>query len=286
MSELVILKKFEKNNIFEVVSNNENGIYGGKKEISFTIYNNNLNLLSLGFHETSCGMTCAYWVKYYNFNPGNGDLVQLKDLFTVNGYRTFTNYAKNKRLREFKKQLLEVDTAHREYFDNIIDCYKEDDLSDFFIIKDSLFVDGDNCLSKSQKFEGIETITKFKLSEFKNYLNAYGKCIFSLTSDMIGKYRSHSLPQLFQGTLGSNDILLVLRKGHGKQIFGEYLYLKHGHGIDLDGTLEKNKLVLTERSSAFDDIAEINAVFDGETITGTWKTKDGSKTYKVVARRK
>ena len=86
LSELEILKGFETKSIFERVSYDGGGIYGNKVSIKFDVFDNTDRILSVQFNETSCGATCAYWVKYYNFNSGNGDLIQLKDLFTEKGF--------------------------------------------------------------------------------------------------------------------------------------------------------------------------------------------------------
>ncbi|MDJ1467959.1 hypothetical protein [Xanthocytophaga flava] len=73
--ELELVKSAKQRNIFEQASFDDGTIYGGKVILTPTIYQNSDRLLSIGFWNSSCGATCAYWVSYYNFNPGNGDLI-------------------------------------------------------------------------------------------------------------------------------------------------------------------------------------------------------------------
>ncbi|HQZ82092.1 MAG TPA: hypothetical protein PLR83_02630 [Pyrinomonadaceae bacterium] len=67
--------------IFHQAKANDGSIYGVKFAMSPSIYSNNSRVLSLGFSESSSGATTHYWVQYYTFNSGNGDRIDLKDLF-------------------------------------------------------------------------------------------------------------------------------------------------------------------------------------------------------------
>jgi hypothetical protein len=287
ISELEILKGFETKNIFEKISAGNGTIYGAKVGINFNIHNNTDKCLSIRFNESSCGTTCFYWVKYYNFNSGNGDLIQLKDLFTEQGYKEFYRIVTKKCVAQFKRELKKIDSARRDFLSGIIDCYDSNDWNDFYIKDSILYVDGENCFSKGQKFFGLETVSGFKLVEFKSYLNDYGRCLFSITQDSIGKYRSNMLPQLFQGTIADRNILFVLKPtGDKNEMMAEYVYLKRGKGIFLKGRLEKTSLTLTEKNPAFEDFGFIDATFDGQQITGTWANEDKSKSYRIFLTRK
>lgn len=286
ITELNILKGFETNNIFEEVSIDDGTIYGGKLEITFTIQNNSNRLLSVKFAESSCGATCHYWVDYYNFNSGNGDIIQLKDLFTENGYKTFFNFVTKRRIAHLKKELTKkIKADEREYFYDIIGCYERDDLIDYYIKNNTLYIDGENCFSKNQKFSGIKTISRFRLKEFKNYLNGYGKSLFSITKNSIRKYRSNILPQLFYGTIAQQDVLLVLNTGYEKEIRAEYVDLRYGKGIFLQGELNGTELTLIEKIAKKDN-GFIKAKFDGQNIVGTWISKDKTITHELRLTRK
>ena len=75
LSELQSLAKEKTRRIFDQVRVDDGSIYGGKVWMRSRIYSNNGQVLSVGFIESSCGMTCTYWNRYYNFNPGNGDRI-------------------------------------------------------------------------------------------------------------------------------------------------------------------------------------------------------------------
>lgn len=298
ISELGILKGFETKSIFERVSYDGGGIYGGKTDINFEIFSNNDSILSVRINNSSCGATCAYWINYYNFNSGNGDNVHLTDLFTEAGYSKFNELVAEKRIADLRKELIEKITPdERENYSNIADCYENDKLEDFYIKNKILYIDGENCFHKGQKFDGIETVSRIKLSEFKKYLNAYGKGLFSISSDPIKAHRSNGLPQLFEGKIAGQNVLLVLNINYypsSNEAKAEYVYAKYGKGIFLEGKIYNNQLILTEKLAVTNDTGLISYVdngfikadFDDQKIVGTWTSKDKTKTYKLSLKRK
>ena len=287
LSELALLNGYQTNDIFELISIDDGTIYGGKTEISYEILSNTPKLVSIKFNQTSCGATCAYWVRYYNFNSGNGDLMQLKDLFTNEGFNRFTQKLISKRAAKFKAEVLKVEKAQRKDLLNVTPCFENDDLHDYYIRGTSIFVDGENCLTKNEKFFGLDMATKINLSEFKNDLNKYGKAIFGITAEKVLKYRSNELPQLFEGTIGSSlKILLVLNRNYENKMRGVYAYLKHGTGIYLEGELNIQQLFLTEKIKNYRPPGYISAVFDGKNIQGTWTDSSQTKKMKLVAKRR
>ena len=244
-------------------------------------------MLSLRFDEASCGMTCTYWIRYYNFNAGNGDLLQLKDLFTAEGFAAFNKLALRKRSARFQKELVKIKSDQRETLLYVLDSYKEDDLNDYFIKDTSISVDGENCLSKNDKFSDIDMITKFNLHEFKKYLNDYGKTVFGIKNDSVSTYRSHELPQLFEGTIDSSlNILLVMIHDDKNKMRGGYAYLKFGRLIYFEGELNGKELILTEKKDNSDDNGYINANFDGNKMNGLWTNKNKTKSLKFIATRR
>ncbi|RYG00459.1 MAG: hypothetical protein EOO02_14850 [Chitinophagaceae bacterium] len=114
LSELQLLEGHQQNNIFENVSVDRGTIYGGKVNIDYTVLSNNSKLLSVKFDEASCGATCTYWVQYYNFNAGNGSLIQLSDLFTKNGFSAFRDLVLKRRTRKFKQEIQQLDSNTRD----------------------------------------------------------------------------------------------------------------------------------------------------------------------------
>jgi hypothetical protein len=296
ISELEILKGFEAESIFERISADGGGIYGGKAEIKFKVFDNTDKVLSVKLDESSCGATCAYWVKYYNFNSGNGDLIQLKDLFTEKGYETFFAFVTKRRIAQLKNEIRKLKPSERGDFEGISGSYEADDLTDFYVKNNVLYIDGENSFSKNQKFASIEIkrISQFKLSEIKSYLNDYGKSLFGLTKDSIKKYRSNILPQLFQGKIGEQKVILVLNNGYESEMKAEYVYSKYGKGIYVEGKIKANELSLTEKlakpkESGFIDYVDngfIEARFDGQNIIGTWTDKDNLKIFDLQLMRK
>lgn len=296
ISELEILKGFETENIFEVVSINNGRIYGGKVSIDFKVYDKNSKVLSLKLDQSSCGATCAYWVRYYNFNSGNGDLIKLKDLFTEKGYKSFFSLVTKRRITQLKKEIRKLRPNEKGDFYGIIGSYEADDLADFYIKDNNLYIDGENSFSKGQKFSSVEInkVSRFRISEFKSYLNNYGKSLFRITNKSIKKYRSNNLPQIFQGKIGDQKVLLVLNTSYENKMRGEYVYSKYGKGIFFEGKLNGIELTLTEKlpkpkESGFIDYVDngfITASFDGQSILGTWTNIDKTLMYNLELTRK
>ncbi|RYG00458.1 MAG: hypothetical protein EOO02_14845 [Chitinophagaceae bacterium] len=160
------------------------------------------------------------------------------------------------------------------------------DLHDFYIKNSEIFIDGENSLSKNEKFDGIDMMTMYRLSEFKLYLNDFGKVMFGLNNQDVAKFYSNQLPQLFRGSIDSTlKFSMVINNGYGNEIRAVYAYSRYGKGIYMEGDLSKQKLQLTEKSEAYDDQGYINAKFDGSTLDGTWTNAVKTKTFRCIAQR-
>jgi len=285
LSELELLKGHEKKSIFEAVAYNNTDMMG-RTDIKEDINVNNGKLLSLEFEEATSGGTMYYYSKYYNFNSQNGDIIRLSDLFTPTGYKVFRRLVIRRRMAEFNEKLSKMDSNLRSDLNDIAECYRSDSLEDFSIGDVGLGIYGNNCFSKGgeQKFDEILPDCVFRLAEFRNYLNDYGKCVFSLNKDSIGKYHSGSLPQLYYGTIGKQKICLLLNSSNVDIIDATYTYLKYGIAIKLRGGLNNGQLKLSDDED--DPTESIEAKFSGNAITGTWYNKGKTKSLKVLLKRK
>lgn len=281
ISELEILRKSSDHNIFKKISSNNDGLYGNKVAISYAIQNNSNKLLSIKFNQASCGITCYYWVRYYNFNAQNGELLQLKDMFTEAGYREFYKKIAEKRIKQLREEIKKLDKAEQADFKEIESYYGDDDLNDFYIKNGNLYINGDNSFHKNLKFSGIETVCAFKNAEFKKFLNPYGKSIFNLNNQPIKEFHSKSLPQLYTGKIAGKNVLMVINKGYKNEISAEYVYLRYGDGIFLTGQLNDTTLSLSEKNRDYKDVGFIKAEFKNNKIEGTWMSQQKDKIYKV-----
>jgi hypothetical protein len=282
ISELEVLKKSPDQNIFKKISTNNNGLYGGKVSISYAIQTNSNKLLSMKFDQASCGMTCHYWVRYYNFNAQNGELLQLKDMFTEAGYREFYKKIAEKRIKQLREEIKKLDKAEQADFKEIESYYGDDDLNDFYIKNGNIYIDGDNSFHKNLKFSGVETVCMFTAAEFKRFLNVNGKSIFNLSNQPIKEFHSKSLPQLYKGKIAGKNVLMVINSGYKNDLRAEYVYLRYGDGIFLTGELNGTTLSLSEENADDKDIGIIKAEFKNNQIVGTWTSKQKNKVYKVL----
>jgi len=303
LSELMKIAKDPSPLIFSQVLVDDGTIYGGKTSMTAAIYSNSSDILSVGFDESSCGMTCAYWHKYHNFNPGNGDRIELKDLIDKTVYGSFRDFVYSKRARSYRSEVgRKVPLGDRQDLLDEIESLKDSDLSDFYILHGSLIIDGENFLPKNNKFFGLNMKVRFGRNEIKNFLNAYGRAVFGLSNDETSKFHSTSLPQLFEGKVdGKWPFALVLDvAGDEKTALGVYAYLRHGVGIDLQGQVDKTgKIVLTERvlvkanpdarwlhDGEYDQNATIAGALSDDIFEGTWTSLDKLTTLPFIAKRR
>lgn len=287
INELELLKGYEKENIFEKVRDSQIAASGWKKNISFEIKNNTNKTLSLKLNESACISSCSDWIKYYNFNSQNGEIIQLQDLFTEVGYKRFYELILGKVAKEFERIIKEAEPGEQDTYNDIIECYKENITLDFYIDNKNIYIDGENCFLINEILPKFSTVSVFKLSVFKQYLNAYGRSVFSLSDDPVSQFRSMSLPQLFSGEIGERKVLLVLDKVSGKEVMAEYIDLEYGKGAFMTGRLDENVLTLSELDNPFaDHTPHINAVYDGIQITGNLINETEGINYDVNLRRK
>lgn len=240
--------------IFNQAQANDGSIYGGKVSMTSRVFSNNRSILSVGFYETSSGATTHYWNKYYNFNPANGDRIDLGDLFTEAGYVEFKANVAAIRLSKLRSEVRKKihDAEPRKYFlGEVAGCIEDDDLRAFYIVNGEIFIDGDDCLIKNAKFDGLDMVVKIARRHFVQHLNQYGKAVFGLSSAKLFQFRSTKLPQLYEGAVdGKYRFVLVLSPTWPDEYWGMYAYLKYGEGIalrgsDIDGLLALDEYILS-----------------------------------------
>lgn len=283
LSELDLIKGKERKNIFEVVTENSEGIYGSKTSINYEILNNNERVLTLCFDESSCGMTCAYWNRYYNFNPQNGNRYFLQDFFSEPNFKKIKDLVVKERQRDFERQLTSLkkesqDPELDELKTDIFSRISEDDLTDFYFNKDSLFFDSWNLLDKNAKFLGFETVTGIAIKQIQNLLNDYGKAIL-ISGQGIVNYQGTTNPQLFEGIIGKhNKIYLLFRNLYENTFEGTYAYKKYGKAIYLGkGKFLDGTYTFEEDNYNFKKIGTISFKQQGNTLLGYWKNNKGIK---------
>jgi hypothetical protein len=298
LSELGSLAGPQSRRLFDRVSIDDSTIYGGKVEIKFKTHINNEKLISFGFTNASCGATCAYWVTYHTFNSQNGDRIALRDLFTESGYKRFSKLVSKERTRKFRSEVKRhVEADKREMVLAAVGSIEADELEDFAIGNGSILIDGENCLSKNDKFYGIDMKMRFALRSFKSHLNDFGRIVFGLKKGTIGRHRSDSLPQLFAGKVNGRSpfVAVLLNQDHG-EVTGIYAYLKYRKGIFLTGKSDNGRVELRERilvakplnphtnsTHRWIDGGKLTGTFDRWRFEGTWSDGSNVETLPFIA---
>jgi len=302
LTELYFVSKYPvSSNIFHQAKANDGSIYGGKFAMSPSIYSNNSRVISLGFNESSSGATTHYRVKYYTFNSGNGDRIELRDLFTPDGYLMFNELVLKRRSAKYRKEVeKKVEPDEQDAFLGVLGSFEYDDLSDFYIQRQAIVIDGWNMLGKSL-ISDVDMTVSFSLPVFEGYLNDYGRALFGVDRADISKFRSEQLPQLFSGTVnGTYPIVMVLgihdKNQYATYYRGFYAYLRYGDALLISGDDEKDRIDLTERVLSptvidnelgphrrVQDNGYISGKLSGMTFSGTWTDLAHSKQFSFYA---
>lgn len=197
--ELQLLRGRQRRNVFEYIARDHGGIYGGKVSIDCSVLVNTDHILSIRLEENSCGMTCHDWVQCYNFNPANGELIHLEDLFTADGYRRFHALLD-------RRWASVIDTA-RDGSD-VLDYFDEDDFWEIQVSARSLLVEGYNGFPKGPKPD--TTSMEFKLRDIVKYLSRYGRAVWGLSNDTLSRFHSKRLPGMYAGHIGERPVLVEI----------------------------------------------------------------------------
>jgi len=289
ISELRLFSNNQKKDLFDKnktsARNNDGKIIAG-----FTIQSNSNKVFSLSFSETSYWHSSSWKLALYNFNSATGDLIELPDLFTDEGFMQFKKIVLDKRTKTIDG-ISDSDKPSHNYWDYVKENFKNDDLTHFSISDSTINIDSYNCLRGPDfMFMHADINAKLNLASFKNLLNDYGKAVFGVSKEPVGKYHSKSVTQLYEGKIGDKGeiVLAIINATDGpdhNEVTGVYAYNKDGVGIYLDGIIQKDSLHLME--TTIDDKGEgsIDAQILNGQITGKWTSKAKDAVYKFEAKK-
>lgn len=284
LAELELLKGHEKNNIFEKISF-DYGKICGKVSISYQIPQNTKNVFSVKFDEYSCGLSCNYWVRYYNFNPQNGDRYDLQDFFELDNFETFRKLFAKKRKQKLLEQIKIIDMGKdTTYFlEYMLPAINDDDYEEFYFTSDSIYVDNFNLLNKNDKFLDLDNITSLAISEIIPLLNEFGKSAL-ISANKLSTFISKQEPQLYFGKIDNKyDFVMLFKHSYTNNYYGVYAYQKYGLGIYLEGELINNEYQFKENNDDFETIGEINFKKVNNELIGIWSNKNKTKTLNLKA---
>ena len=300
LSELRSLSDKGFNHVFDAAVVNDGSIYGRKVFLSYHIHANSSRIFSVSIDNSMDGATTHWWTSYYNFNSQNGDRIAVRDLFTKDGYAKFLTLVIAKRSTAYRAEVArKIPPEDRDAFLGVLGSIESDDLSDFSLEANWITIDGQNLLGKSLCCESLNMEVRLELREFKRWLNEYGRVVFRLQKGDLTQFRSNELPQLFAGTVGATSPFVGVMFYEGLSgTEGIYAYLKYRTGIYLTGSLENQKLELTEHvltetalneqtdsNHRYEDGGTISGTFDGNHLEGTWTDKAKTRTLPITARR-
>ena len=233
-------------------------------------------------------MTCAYWVRYYNFNPQNGDRYYLQDFFDAENFTVFQRLLAEKRKQKLIAQVehLEMgkDTAY--FLEYMLPAIDNDNLEEFYFTKDSIYVDNENLLNKHDKFLDINHVTAIAISKIGPLLNEFGESAL-ISANNLSDFVSNQEPQLYFGQIDDKyDFVMLFKPYYENEYYGVYAYLKYGIGINLDGKLTNNQYEFNEENDGSETTGEITFKKENNQLIGTWSSKGSSESITFKAKRK
>lgn len=201
-----------------------------------------------------------------------------------------------RRSAKYRKEVQKkVEPDERDSFLEAVGFFEHDDLSDFYIQRQAIVIDGQNLLGKSIIGYDLDMTVNLPLAVFKRYLNGYGRVLFGIDHADISRFRSTQLPQLFEGTVnGTYPIVMTLGVGYkdefGISYRGYYAYLKYGDALMLSGDDKNGQIDLTEHILSptvinnelgphrrVQDNGYVSGKLSGLTFSGTWTDLAHSK---------
>lgn len=282
--QLNLLEGFQTKTIFEEIRLTEfEPKIIGSRTMEFEILENNKKVLSTYFNESSCNATCHYWNCYFNFNSQNGNLINIEDLFTKKGLASFKKLVSTKSIKKLKKQSNLTEKEYRnEYILEYTGFLTDPILSNYYIKNNAIIIDNWNILDKNIKVSGVNLVTKYSISEFKNYLSEFGKYIFLNSMDSLNLSLKPKT-KLYKGTIAGKNVLFILDFIEKNKVSGKYVYLQYGKAMDIIGDNLNNKIILTETNNNGDITGYLSFILTENKIIGTWTDKHKSKKFKLVA---
>ncbi|HAA12445.1 MAG TPA: hypothetical protein DCE41_12400 [Cytophagales bacterium] len=288
LAELELLKGHEHDHIFERVALDDGTIYGGAAAIDYEILQNTHRAFSVKLDRSSCGATCAYWNKYYNFNPQNGDRYFLQDFFGEAEFEVFKKLVTDRRKATLTDDLERIELTEEvaEFVKGYVgSAIEEDDLEGFYFTKDSIYLDIFHLLGKHEKSAGLTLLTAVAISDIAPLLNAFGESAL-ISGRHLGSYEAQQGPQLYFGTIHDQyDFVMLIRQDGETHHHGLYAYLKYGVGIYLDGKLQGDEYHFEEKNSQLEVTGNLSFQERGGVLTGTWTDPEATTTLTLHARR-
>lgn len=285
------LKKLVSNNtsnVFGNIRHIENDMHVGVVDMDFQILSQNDKYLSLKFNGAIAGVTMWYYTSYYNFNMGNGEPIQLTDLFIVDSLPAVRNMILTKRIAKLKSEITKVDTTgfEDEGLNYIGECIINEGVVSYYIANGKIIIDDEACLNKGDKFLGLDMQLVLSPIDYKKYLNEFGLALFGFSNKPIGKFHSTSLPQVFEGTINRRrPMVLLLDQYLDNEVGGWYYLPNQDKIISVEGELNGTTLVLTTKNDEGEETGTIKATFNQKSIIGILTKKGTTEALKIRLKR-
>ncbi len=262
------------------------------KTTSFQVFTNNSHLLSIQI------ISGFEW--HDNFNVQNGELIDLRNLFTNDGYEILVKKTQailqsrvSDKLKSLKSciRLSALDSLNTIFNNYILDRY----FSSFYVQNDSLTLPYYECSSISEinglsRKDNINWNVKFPKTELESLFSDFGKCVFNKSGN-ISNYYFNDSNYLF--LKGRNDnkypITMFLCFSYNKRFRNYdidesgYWYNSVGKRIDLQGTKDDNNFKLQVYNVMSQEIETFQFTQKGEKYIGVWSNLKTNKELKFEA---
>lgn len=238
--------------------------------LNYQVLRNDARILSVRFTMEGCGAYCENYSLTYTFNSSNGELIQIRDVFTREGYKKAKRLIAEKRKKilretiEHKKTEIEKASADSAVADSSnsaamilrdqLDLYEEclgwrDSTTvngnDFSISDSSVwFVEG-RCANHAMR--AIDELDEFhneiRIAYHPELLSDYGKYIFGLSEKYSPRPRRF---KIYSGDIAAQYPILFFENSTSGNTVYTYCYKKYGQIIELQVQASQGHLNLIE----------------------------------------
>jgi hypothetical protein len=257
---------------------------GSVGDYTCSVVANSERIASFDITYGYCGCGCHYTFKNHSFDARTGDDITEAKLFTQIGISRLRQYM----LEDFRKKIKQFAIDAPEYFkEEYLACpdlykdKKEMPIDRWVVRERGVSFWGGGCLDGSSwQQDAARMEWNLPFDQIWPALTPYGLNLF--TGESSGP--ASVINTVLHGSVdGKYPISVVLLKANHESFYGYIAYNKYGQSIKLDVKFDEGRVIMHELDNDGKALSDIETVWDGTTLRGTFKSLRNGKVMPFVA---